>query len=151
MTKKIIIIGGDPNSINSEIIFKSWKNISDSQKRKIYLISNFRLIKQQLKSLKAPIQIEKVDSINNASKSKKLKILNIQLEHKYKKEFAVPFKSSSKFVLDSLNLAHKIALRKNVKGIINCAINKKLLKTKNFGVTEFFASKCKIRDKSEVM
>ena len=42
--KKIILIGGDPNSINSEIIFKSWRKISNTLKKKIYLISNYNLI-----------------------------------------------------------------------------------------------------------
>ena len=27
MKKKLLIISGDPNSINSEIIFKSWKKL----------------------------------------------------------------------------------------------------------------------------
>ena len=34
MKKKIIIISGDPISINSEIIFKSWKKISKNLKKK---------------------------------------------------------------------------------------------------------------------
>ncbi len=34
MKKKIIIIAGDPNSINSEIIYKSWKKINISLKKK---------------------------------------------------------------------------------------------------------------------
>ena len=29
MDKKIILFGGDPNSINSEIIFKSWKVLNN--------------------------------------------------------------------------------------------------------------------------
>ena len=33
--KKIILVTGDPNSINSEIIFKSWKKLS-SKKEKIF-------------------------------------------------------------------------------------------------------------------
>ena len=38
--KKILIITGDPNSINSEIIYKSWKNLKTSVKKKyiLYLI-----------------------------------------------------------------------------------------------------------------
>ena len=32
--KKIIIISGDPNSINSEIIFKCWKKLNNSEKKK---------------------------------------------------------------------------------------------------------------------
>ena len=38
MKKKIIIIAGDPNSINSEIIYKSWKKINISLKKK-YILS----------------------------------------------------------------------------------------------------------------
>ena len=35
MNSKIIIISGDPNSINSEIIFKAWKEVS--KLKSIYL------------------------------------------------------------------------------------------------------------------
>jgi len=51
MKKKIIIIGGDPNSINSEIIYKSWKNLNSKTKKNIYIISNYELIKSQFKRL----------------------------------------------------------------------------------------------------
>ena len=51
-----------------------------------------------------------------------LKIINIDL--KFKNAFDVPIKSSSKFVLKSLNLAHKLGLDERVAGIINCPINK---------------------------
>ena len=34
MDKKILIFSGDPNSINSEIIFKCWKNINNITKKK---------------------------------------------------------------------------------------------------------------------
>ena len=53
--------------------------------------------------------------------------------------------------MKSLNLAHNLSLKKNVKGLINCSIDKKLLKKRKIGVTEFLASKCKIKDNSEVM
>ena len=58
---------------------------------------------------------------------------------------------SSKLVIKSLDLAHKLGLQENVSGIINCPINKLLLKKRNVGVTEYLASKCKINDGSEVM
>ena len=32
--KKIIIVSGDPNSINSELIIKSWKKIDKIKKKK---------------------------------------------------------------------------------------------------------------------
>ena len=42
-------------------------------------------------------------------------------------------------------------MKSDVKGIINCAIDKSLLKKSNTGVTEYLASKCKIKNQSEVM
>ena len=49
--KKILIVTGDPNSINSEIIIKVWKKMKKSLKRKIYFISNYNLLKDQLRIL----------------------------------------------------------------------------------------------------
>ena len=47
--KKIVILSGDPNSINSELIYKVWKKINKSIKKKIYLISNYDLLSKQFK------------------------------------------------------------------------------------------------------
>ena len=49
MKKKILLVTGDPNSINSEIIFKTWKKINKSLKKRIYLISNYDLLFKQFK------------------------------------------------------------------------------------------------------
>ena len=57
--KKIILVSGDPNSINSEIIGKSWKKISNSLKKKIYLISSYNLIKDQFKKMRFSTKIDK--------------------------------------------------------------------------------------------
>ena len=73
----------------------------------------------------------------------RLKIIDLDL--KFKNPFKVPKESASKFVFNSLNFAHKIALDQNILGIINCPLNKSLLNRKNIGVTEFLASKCKIK------
>ena len=149
MKKKIIIISGDPNSINSELIYKCWKNLKNITKKNIYLISNYELLKQQFKKLNYSIKIKKIKDINECSTSNHLKILNLKLN--FDNPFNVSNKSASKFVLNSLNYAHQLALSKSVKGIINCPINKNLLKKRNIGVTEFLASKCKIKRNSEVM
>ena len=58
MSKKIILISGDPNSINSEIIFKSWKKLPKIVRKKIFLISNFQLLKEQYKKLNYKIDLE---------------------------------------------------------------------------------------------
>ena len=147
--KKIILISGDPNSINTEILFKSWKKISKALKKKIYLISNYNLILDQLKRLNSPLKVSKVKNINDKNKDLSLKILDVSL--KYKKPFNVPFKEATKFITKSLNLAHNLGLEKNVLGLINCPINKTLLKKKNIGVTEVLAKKCDLKNNSEVM
>lgn len=150
MKKKIIIIGGDPNSINSEIIFKSWKKINKTIRKKIYLISSYNLIIDQLKKLNLSIKLKKVVSLNDKIKDNNLKIIDVPL--KYKDPFNISKKDSSYLVLSSLKLAHKFSLReKNVLGIINCPIDKTLLKKENIGVTEYLAKMCGIKNHSEVM
>jgi 4-hydroxythreonine-4-phosphate dehydrogenase len=148
MKNKIIIIIGDPNSINSELIFKSWKKINNSIKKKIYLVANYTLIKKQFKKLKYLIKIKKLNHINDSFKDSELKIIDVNL--KFDDPFKVKKKFASPFVKNSLNLGHKLALKKDVQGIINCAVDKSLL-NKDTGVTEFLASKCNVKNNSEVM
>ena len=147
--KKIILVSGDPNSTNSEIIGKSWKKISNSLKKKIYLISSYNLIKDQFKKMRFSTKITNVKSLIEGENDNSLKIINVNLN--YKNPFSVSKKNATKFIYQTLNLAHKISLNKNIKGLINCPINKDLFKQKKIGATEFFASKCKIKDNSEVM
>jgi len=149
MKNKILLISGDPNSINSEIIFKSWKKLSSSKRKNIYIISNYNLLKKQFKILKYPVKIIKVKSKSDHVNSDKLKILDIDL--KFNNPFKVQHKNSSNFVKKMLNMAHELALQKDVKGIVNCPIDKKLLSKNHMGVTEFLASKCKVKNDSEAM
>jgi 4-hydroxythreonine-4-phosphate dehydrogenase len=149
MKKKIIIISGDPNSINSEIIYKCFKKLNNSIKKRIYLISNYNLLNKQFKKLKYSIKTLKVKNLNDKISHANLKIINLNL--KFNNCFNIKNKNCSKFVKKSISLAHKLALRDDVSGIINCAINKNLLNKAKTGVTELLALKCKIKDKSEVM
>ena len=79
MKKKIIIISGDPNSINSEIIAKCWKNFNNELKKRIFIISNFDLLNQQFNKLGFAIKLEKVKDFNKETKSVNLKIIDLQL------------------------------------------------------------------------
>ena len=87
--KKIILFSGDPNSINTEILFKSWKKISKSLKKKIYLISNYNLILDQSKKLNFSFKISKAKNINDKKNEFSLKILDVNLN--YKNPFDVNF------------------------------------------------------------
>ena len=83
---KIIILSGDPNSINSEIIIKSWKKLSVTTKKKIYFISNNELLKKQFKKLKYSIKTKVVQDFKEDVKGNYLKIINLKLK------FTNPFK-----------------------------------------------------------
>ena len=146
---KIILISGDPNSINSEIIYKTWKKLNKSLKRRIYILSNIELLKKQFSKLKYSIKINKINNIYEKSKHNELNVISLKL--KFKKPFSVTKKEASKFVLNSLNYAHSLAIKDKKISIINCPINKDLLKKKKIGVTEYLAEKCKVKDNSEVM
>ncbi|MBL6785897.1 MAG: 4-hydroxythreonine-4-phosphate dehydrogenase PdxA [Candidatus Pelagibacter bacterium] len=147
MKKKIIIVAGDPESINSEILFKSWIKLSNQVKKKIYLISNVNLLNKQFKKLGIKIDIE---NTNINSNSNKLKVIDVKL--RFKNPFKINRGTLKKYIKNSLNIAHNLATKdKNVIGIINCPIKKNLLELNNVGVTEFFAKKCSIKNNSEVM
>ena len=59
MRNKIVIVAGDPNSINSEIIYKSLKKISSNLRRKIIIIGNCDLLNDQLKFLNKKLYLNK--------------------------------------------------------------------------------------------
>ena len=79
MSKKIIIISGDPNSVNSEIIYKVWKKLNKNLKKKIYLISNYNLIRKQFVKLKYKKQILKSKKFWENSNDLRLKIVDLDL------------------------------------------------------------------------
>ena len=150
MKNKILIILGDPESINSEIIFKSWKKLPKKIKKKIYVIADIDLLKSQFKRLNYRINLKQVYNLEKNVKTDNLKIININLPHKNSFKFST--KNLKKFITQSFDLAHKISLKnKTVAGIINCPLRKNLLNKNGLGVTEYLASKCKIQDNSEVM
>ena len=148
MKDNIIIIAGDPNSINSEILYKCWNRLKLNIKKKIFIIGNYELLNNQFKKLRYPINLKKVKTLNDDDYNKR-RIIDINL--RFKDPFKVNTSDVSKYIRKSLSIAHKLAQFKNVKGIINCPINKKLFYPKKIGVTEYLASKCKIKKNSEVM
>ena len=150
MIKKIVIIAGDPNSINSEIIFKVWKKLNQSVRRRLYVIGNYNILKKQLRKNGYNIDLKKLTDIDDFSNAKKLNIIDINIIINSKNPFKIPKNVASKLVLRSLNLAHKLSFNKQIDGFINCPINKTLLPFQK-GVTEYLASKNRIKKNSEVM
>ena len=77
--KKILLIGGDPNSINSELIYKSLKKLKKC-KEKIYLISNYKLLSAQFKKLKYNIKISKVKNLDQKISNNSIKVIDIKIK-----------------------------------------------------------------------
>ena len=80
--KKILVLSGDPNSINSEIIYKSWKNLGMNLKKRICIVSNLSLLESQFKKLNYKVKFKSLSSIYDKTESKKLNIFNIDLNFK---------------------------------------------------------------------
>ena len=150
MKKIILIIAGDPNSINSELIFKSWKSLKQKTRKNIILIGNYDLILKQKRKLKFNINLFKISDIDDYKRVNSLNILDIPL--RFKNCFKVPIKEASKYVVSCLNYAHNLCKSRKINSFINCPIDKNLIKKKDiYGVTEFLGRKHSSKKTTEVM
>ena len=151
MTKPIAIIAGEPNSISSEIIFKSWKLRKKYIHKPIIVIGSIQLLNLQKKKLKYQIKIKEIK--NNFSlkdlNSKELPVYNV----KYRQN--LPFRKisnkSNKYIFRCFDIATSLSKDKKIVGFINCPISKEtLFNNKHGGVTEFLSKKAGSKN-SEVM
>ena len=149
MKNLIGIVAGEPYSINSEVIAKTWKMKSEFKNSNVFVIGSYDLIKIQLKKLKIRVKLKKINSIKKQNFKKELLILDVPV--KFNKPFEIKKKNKIKYVLDSIDLAIKMAKEKKILGFINCPINKKeTFGNKKFGITEFLGKKLGVLGK-EVM
>ena len=147
MTKLIAIVAGEPNSINSEIIAKAWKKVKN--KKNLFIIGNYSLLKKQIKKINIKINVSEIASIKDIKNNKKLNVLNVPL--KFRSLFQNNIKNTKRYILESLNVAHNLALNKKIKAFINAPIDKKIFSNKYLGVTEYLASKNNIKNKEVMM
>ena len=73
MNKSLAIIAGEPNSISSEIIFKSWKLRKKYKHKPFFIIGSINLLNSQKRKLKYKIEIKKIEGnfkINDLKGSK---------------------------------------------------------------------------------
>ena len=149
MKNLIGIVAGEPYSINSEVIAKTWKMKSEFKNSNVFVIGSYDLIKIQLKKLKIRVKLKRINSIKKQNFKKELLILDVPV--KFEKPFEIKKKNKIKYVLDSIDLAIKMAKEKKILGFINCPINKKeTFGDKKFGITEFLGKKLGVLGK-EVM
>ena len=145
MSNLIAIVAGEPNSINSEIIAKAWK---EKKFKNIFIIGNYSILKKQVTKLHIKIPLTKIDKLENFKKNKKLFILDVPL--KFKSIFNVSASETKTYIFKCFNLAHSLAIDKKIMGFINAPIDKKIFNNKYLGVTEYLAKKNNTNNK-EVM
>ena len=130
--KPIIVVAGEPNSIFSEILFKSLKN--KSFKSPIILIASKKLIQLQMKKLKVKKKIRLITFLNikkNHLDNKKINLFDISFNQK--KAFNKISSRSNDYINKSFNIALKILNQKITNKFINGPISKSFFKKKVFG------------------
>tara|TARA_Y100000590_G_scaffold453911_1_gene599781 strand:+ start:5620 stop:6591 length:972 start_codon:yes stop_codon:yes gene_type:complete len=151
MSKPIAIIAGEPNSISSEIIFKTWKFRKKYKHNSFFIIGSKDLLNLQKKKLKFNIQIKEIKnkfSLKDIN-TNKLPVFNINFTQK--KAFQKISSISNKYIFECFDAALKMINQKKIMGFINCPISKEhLLKKKYNGITEFLAQKSGMKG-NEVM
>ena len=139
--RPIIVIAGEPNSIFSEIFFKSLEN--KKFRSPIILIASKNLIELQMKKLKIKKKIRLITLENlkkNYLDNKKINLFNVS--YNQKKAFDKISNKSNKYIKKSFDIALKILNQKITYKLINGPISKKFfLKKKYLGITEYLAYK----------
>ena len=151
MKKIIAIISGDPNSINSEIIAKTWRNKNNFKEINFFIIGNFLLLKKQFSKIRYKIKLKEINSIDTKDLKKNLCIYDIPL--KFKRVFNVSTGNKKKYIKESFKKGLNFIKKKKINGLINCAINKKDINSgNNFnGITEFLAKKTGVSGKEAML
>ena len=139
--RPIIVIAGEPNSIFSEIFFKSLEN--RKFRSPIILIASKNLIELQMKKLKIKKKIRLITLENlkkNYLDNKKINLFDVS--YNQKKAFDKISNKSNKYIKKSFDIALKILNQKITNKLINGPISKKFfLKKKYLGITEYLAYK----------
>ena len=151
MKKPIAIIAGEPNSISSEIIFKSWKLKNKYFHKPLIVIGSMKLLNLQKKKLKYHIKIKKIKKNFNANDYNKNILSVYDVEYQQKKPFQKISNKSNEYIFKCFNVAIELVKTKKILGIINCPVSKEsLFKNRYQGITEFLAKKAGVNG-NEVM
>ena len=144
--KPILIVAGEPNSIFSEIFFKSIKN--KKYKSPIIIIASKKLIELQMRKLKVNKKIRQIDFLDIEKynfDNKKINLIDVNFDQK--KPFKRISNKSNTYIEKSFEIAIQILKKKITNKFINGPISKKFfLKKKFLGITEYLAFKTKTKN-----
>ena len=152
--KPLLIVLGEPNSIFSEILFKTYKKkIIQKFNRPIVIIGSENLLKSQMKFLKYSIKIKKINSLDLKNTNLSKNCINIiDVKYAFKKFFDKISKGSKKYINNCFKIALKLLNEKYAFALINGPISKThFLEKKYFGITEYLANKTKITKKPTML
>ena len=142
MIKPLAIIAGEPNSISSEIIFKSWKLRRQYTHKPLFVIGSISLLNFQKKKLKYQIKMKKIDNNFKISDLKESELPVYDIKYHQKKPFEKISSKSNKYIFKCFEEALKLVKNKKIIGFVNCPISKEsLFKNKHQGITEFLSKK----------
>ena len=147
MNKSLAIIAGEPNSISSEIIFKSWKLRKQYTHKPLFIIGSINLLNFQKKKLKYQIKIKKIDNNFKINDLKGSELPVYDIKYYQKKPFEKISRKSNKYIFKCFSEALKFVKNKKIIGFVNCPISKEsLFQNKHQGITEFLSKKAGEKD-----
>ena len=150
----LLISLGEPNSIFSEILFKTYKKkIVQKFSRPIIVIGSEKLLQSQMRYLNYSIKIKKINSINIKNSNINNKYMNIiNVDYNFKKIFNNISKNSNKYINNCFKIALKLLSEKSAFALINGPISKRhFLEKKYLGITEYLSNKVKIKKKPTML
>ena len=144
--KPILIVCGEPNSVFSELLVKSFKKYKSN--RPIVLIGSFKLINSQLKKLGFKFNLNlvvlKSNYLNNIKKDK-VNVVNI--DYNFKKPFERSSSKSKRYISKCFQKAFNIINYNKLIDLINGPISKRyFLKGKYQGITEYICSNYNVKE-----
>ncbi len=144
--KPILIVCGEPNSIFSELLVKSFKKYKST--RPIVLIGSLDLVNSQLKKLNLKLNLNLILLKSNYLMNlKKDKINIININYKFKKPFEKNSPKSRNYISKCFNKAFEIMNCNEISGLINGPVSKEnFLRGKHQGITEYVCSKFGIKE-----
>ena len=135
----ILIVAGEPNSIFSEILFKTLNKIKI--KKPIVLIASNKLLNLQKKKMNFKKSIKLLDHRKlNQYKLNNKSINLIDIKYDQKKPFEKISNKSNKYIKNCFKIAFEIIKKEKINRFINGPISKKyFLKKKYLGMTEYIS------------
>ena len=144
--KPILIVAGEPNSIFSEIFFKSIRY--KKYKSPIIIIASKKLIELQMRKLNVNKKIRQIDFLDIEKynfDNRKINLIDVKFDQK--KPFKRISNKSNTYIEKSFEIAIQILKKKITNKFINGPISKKFfLKKKFLGITEYLAFKTKTKN-----